>query len=571
MLRLLLVLEVFMQLFVFVVPKLHILGHTTSCQLLYSFNYTLGGGQTDGEGIERPWSMIGGVAASTRVSGPGARSDLLDDHWSFWNWSKLVNLGLTEAQVREKLEAEEELQALTGKLRIHEISPVNFIADLLEIENEQRRIAGLAELKKAKSTTMKINLRRLRRSLNKRIAKIRLLQATYMPAALQQLKEMKLSENILPEDIPLIPPSALTALRRREGGCLEGLAEIEKFMRDAQCRAALVGLRNQLLVKYRLLLYKTNHSRNQTMNTRSRSLVARNESQVLLHSKKYQAAWLALVLLEDGVEGRVGWRRLCKEDIRCLEDSEELVKKHARGEKAEARRARDEAALRQAGITPLNIHRVQNDSDADEEDNINIVSAPPRNQASKKKKMPAHKGSAVQSGESRRVVSWIWTMAGMTGSDAEMEEALRIEWAKAYARVRRWNEEVALLQEEWRRLPQSFAHEEGLWTARAKMIPVGAIPPADAEGLMAYALKHVSMYRNLAGMAEAVRTQPKLKKGTRRPRYQPAPAIDLTAITTDGNDGAVDVDGYIEEDDADGEDGNQSDEELLLTGEIDDW
>ncbi|KAF7291253.1 CxC2 domain-containing protein [Mycena indigotica] len=557
MLCLLLVQEVFMKLFIFVVPKLHILGHTTTCQLLYSLNYTLGGGQTDGEGIERPWSMIGGVAASTRVSGPVFSKRLLtefllDQAERVPIWKAMVHeykadgtkpnpyeskvQGLTEAQAGDVFTK----SAQSTLWWIYSRSKANNVASL-----------GWPNLKKAKSTTMKINLRPLRRALNKRILKVRQLQATYIPAALQKLKELEVAEDLLPEKVPLLPPSALTKMERENGGCLEGLVEIEQGMREAQCWAALVGLRNQLLVKYRLLLYKANHSRNQTMNTRSRSLVARNENKVLFFSQKYQAAWLALVLIAGGIESNVGWRRLRKEDIRCLEDSEELVKKQVRGERAEARRAWDEKEMRGAGIIPLNIHRVQNDKESDEDDEL--------------------VGTAILSGESRRVISWIWTTAGMTGSDIEVEEALQIEWVKAYARVRRWNKEVMLLREEWRRLPESFAHEERVWKKRATSVPVGSIPTADAEGMIVYALKHVDMYYDLARRAEVIRTQPKLGKGVRRPTQREGRPIGLPAESpalSEVED--AEVDGIIERDESDDQ-GNISDEELLLTGKIDDW
>ncbi|KAJ7875562.1 hypothetical protein B0H14DRAFT_2283771, partial [Mycena olivaceomarginata] len=53
-----------------------------------------GSGQTDGEGIERPWANIGGIASSTWIMGPGAQHDTVDDHWGHWNWQKkLINLG----------------------------------------------------------------------------------------------------------------------------------------------------------------------------------------------------------------------------------------------------------------------------------------------------------------------------------------------------------------------------------------------------------------------------------------------------------------------------------------------
>ncbi|KAJ7795108.1 hypothetical protein B0H14DRAFT_2392014 [Mycena olivaceomarginata] len=77
--RLTLILEMFR----FVFPKMHIHSHTLGCQVKFSLNLVPGSGQTDGEGIERPWSNIGAIATSTRVSGPGARHDSLDDHWNF--------------------------------------------------------------------------------------------------------------------------------------------------------------------------------------------------------------------------------------------------------------------------------------------------------------------------------------------------------------------------------------------------------------------------------------------------------------------------------------------------------
>ncbi|KAJ6568320.1 hypothetical protein DFH09DRAFT_917860 [Mycena vulgaris] len=84
--------HIILELFRFVIPKMHIHSHTMICQLLYSLNLIPGSGQTDGEGIERPWATIGGIARATRANGPGACADALDDHWNFWNWQKLIGL-----------------------------------------------------------------------------------------------------------------------------------------------------------------------------------------------------------------------------------------------------------------------------------------------------------------------------------------------------------------------------------------------------------------------------------------------------------------------------------------------
>jgi hypothetical protein len=181
-------------------------------------------------------------------------------------------------------------------------------------------------------------------------------------------------------------------------------------VRDAQCGGALLKLRNQLHTKSRLLTYKKNHARHQGANTRSRTLVARNESKIRLHSEKYQAAWNGIRLLNGGDVSRVGWRQLRKEDIHTMEDPEELSRGEARRRKQAERRKRKLQQLQQEGEILMD-----DDSDPEMEeydDDVDVFS---------------------NTAENRREVLWIWTVAGAAGTDAELEEALRIEWAKAWA------------------------------------------------------------------------------------------------------------------------------------------
>ncbi len=87
-------LHVVSRLMTFVIPKLHIYGHTLGCQVKFNLNYTPGAGRTDAEGIERNWAGSGPIASSTVEMGPGGFVDTLDDHWSHWNWRKLRGLGM---------------------------------------------------------------------------------------------------------------------------------------------------------------------------------------------------------------------------------------------------------------------------------------------------------------------------------------------------------------------------------------------------------------------------------------------------------------------------------------------
>ncbi|KAJ7782301.1 hypothetical protein DFH07DRAFT_764466 [Mycena maculata] len=438
----------------FVIPKMHIHAHTLACQLVFSLNLLLGAAQTDGEGIERPWANIGGVASSTRVMGLGAWHDCLDCHWSWWNWQKFVGIvallrkrhdiavaeqrtqedelarftaeqgekvtawreqtGLNEAQVRLQFNEEEARQAKAGVIPLHNVSPSSFLASGLELEDQQ--------------------------------------QSRTCPGGAEEGSDDQANKLILApcSDVLLFLPSGLSVVERKAPG---------------------------------LLIYKKNHSRHQGATTKSRSLVARNESKIRLHSEKYQAAWAAQVSLAGGEESEVGWRKLKKADIRCMEDAEEVSK--------DAQRKRDRAARRLAARTSM----------ADEWRRTGDQQGP----------------AAGLGAENRRTVSWIWMGAGMTGTDADLEEALRIEWCKTYAQTRCWREQVRLLEEEYRRVLVSYEYEVLRWEARLKSVNVGSTREEViwAEGVMAYGLRQARMYRLLAARGEVTWTEAKLVRGKR--------------------------------------------------------
>ncbi|KAK7064875.1 CxC2 domain-containing protein [Favolaschia claudopus] len=597
-------LHIILLFFAFVIPKMHIHSHILACQLCFSLNLLPGAGQTDGEGIERPWANVGGVASSTREMGPGSRRDCLDDHWAFWNWCKLVGLaallrkrlnnakresaaqteafeafsleqeervqgweekaaayeadpqnaenpyrithpGMTEAQARLKL-AEEEAEAVRkGMPALHDVSPSAFIFEGLELEDEQRRVRVQVELKKSGTTAQKIDVLALRRKLSRGITRFRKLQATYTPGALQALARREAPPDELAEDIPLMLPSALSAAERA-AGCAATVEHVESLARDAQCSESLQRLRNQLHVKSRLFTYKANHARHQGANTRSQTLVARNESKIRLHSEKYQAAWRALGLLANGDLSKVGWRKLKREDVRMMEDPEELTKRQVLRKKQDARRKEklDRIRAEEGALLGEDEGGIEGDGEEDEEMVVN----------------PA---------ENMRQVSWIWTMAQSHGTDAELEDALRIEWTKARARSKRWAEEVDLLEEEYRRLLVSFEYEAKQWEQRAKDIPVGEVEAAFGEGAIAYALKQAAMYRTLAQRATVTMTEVHQGRGRKRTK-QPA-VVDVSGGIrgeSGGEDGGSDGEGGGSDDDGVGN--VPSDEEYFMGGGEDD-
>ncbi|KAJ7719860.1 hypothetical protein B0H14DRAFT_3521129 [Mycena olivaceomarginata] len=211
--------------------------------------------------------------------------------------STIEGLGLTEAQVLLQFEAEEMARVQAGVLSIHTVSPASFVAAGLGVEDEQQRVRVQVQLKKAGTTAQQIDIMALWRGLNRSIQRLRNLQATYTPIAIVALgQRQNVPEDEQPENVPLFLPSALSQAQRS----LESVAHLaatEEKLQDAQCSTALDRLRNQLHVKSRLLTYKALQARHQGANTRSRTLVERNESKIRLHSEKYQMAWEAKLRL----------------------------------------------------------------------------------------------------------------------------------------------------------------------------------------------------------------------------------------------------------------------------------
>lgn len=78
--------------FRFAVPKFHLIGHGTPCQTTFNLALMDGVGMTHGESVETIWSHSTSLATWSRENGPAARHLILDDHWTGWNWSKLVGL-----------------------------------------------------------------------------------------------------------------------------------------------------------------------------------------------------------------------------------------------------------------------------------------------------------------------------------------------------------------------------------------------------------------------------------------------------------------------------------------------
>ncbi|KAJ8494859.1 hypothetical protein ONZ45_g13096 [Pleurotus djamor] len=499
----------------FAVPKLHIHSHTKKCQQVFSLNYLPGVGRTDGEGIERPWANIGAVATSIRVMGPGARVETLNNHWSHWNWQKLKSLGsllskrlkaallekaiqeasfkifsvkqgsrvqewrqmvetfendpskpnpyvvpttsASEYNVRSQHVCEAADAAARHSAQPHGSSPSKFIALGLDIINKQDHIKSLA--KKSSGINTDASLGELRTQLAESLTRFHALQAFFLPSAPLPIAP---SHNIQAESVPVILPSSLSTADR--SGCRNDLIDIERSLCETLCQSSLDELRNQLVIKARLLSYKDRHARHQGPNTRTRAIIDRTQSKIKHQTSLFRASWLALKALADGDTSKLKWPELTDGAIRCLTDPD-------------VRDPHQVRAARQGERGRADVITVGG-TEEDEEDNEPL--------------------RAIVAKEGYRLVSWIWQDA--VGSC--VDDVLRTEWAKAWARARRWNEEVLLLKEEMRRTIITLRHQAAAWKGR---VSCSHQPRFDyTSGLKAYAFRQASLRHDLASKFETM-------------------------------------------------------------------
>lgn len=377
-----------------------------------------------------------------------------------------------EHNLRTELAEEEATAELNGATPIHEVSPSSFIASILELEDQQcvplltinfptlttrRRQVTVQAMCVAKSSSpqARTSLIERRTRLQRGIASLRGLQSTYTNMALLELRKTATDVPIdtskaLVELVPLLPPTALAALGYNVS---PDLLQMEIRFREAQLLSSLHDLRNQLFVKSRLLTQKNLHARHQGPATRARFLLERNDLKIQQYAEKYRAARAALKEGYGNQESLVLFQKLADSDIRCLADDESTAG------------ARIQGLLGPAHVIPTPI---------------------------------TTGGSAT--------ISWIWM--GVDTTDTEtlgvaIAEAVRVEFCKAWARERRWNEEKQLVREEMRRTLVTFRWEAERWEAG---VGDGAGP--EVEGRNAYAYRQAYIRRAMAAAFETLWATP---------------------------------------------------------------
>lgn len=166
--------------------------------------------------------------------------------------------------------------------------------------------------------------------------------------------------------------------------------------------------------------------------------------------------------------------------------------------------------------------------------------------------------------------SWIWLAPGAnataTDADSPFRDSVRVQWARAYARVERWDEEFELVCEEMRRVLAFFKWKSKRWLDQSNRRQ--NVHRRLESGLRAYAARQSAMYLKLASSfarqwflrLKQLQTVPSwlsehedLVKGGNKTDATPDASESVRLLTTTNNEyrskGVVDEAGEVEDED----------------------
>ncbi|KAJ7659782.1 hypothetical protein DFH06DRAFT_1326803 [Mycena polygramma] len=366
----------------FALPVRHAVAHKMSCQTQNLLSYAVGVGQTDGEGIERTWSILNPLGFATKEMGDGAWHDAIENKVDHINYEKNVRQGKVESAVMRELKEAEALDAAEGRAPLTEgrSTASAFIKAGLQLEESQCRIQ--AEVKGVTLVTADCSsqIQELRLSFHKKLRMFERLQGVYMPgvAALRENAEERRDPDMPPpkaEDIKLWLPSDLSAAERRTV-CARGVAESEAKLRHGQRMDALDNVRSRLHTQKHLITWWNSNSVGQRAATRSASLIGRVGDRLAWVAEKYRRARMALITLK-GEGFAPHFKELKPRDMNVNAEEES-----------------DTLSRKKLGCLGSRTHtRIE----------------------------PTHASKTC----------WIWTVGGGPGEDeGQLHESVRVEWSK---------------------------------------------------------------------------------------------------------------------------------------------
>ncbi|KAJ6513594.1 hypothetical protein C8R47DRAFT_1286276 [Mycena vitilis] len=495
-------------------PVWHASSHNDDCKNKNSLSFKPGVGKSDGEGVERTWSVLNPSAFSTKDAGIGLRADVLegkiDNHNYLKNvgqgdalqrklvvaiverdrqiaafkevnktlsrevkkeWEDMIDAWLeddtktnpyilklkdcpTEAEVRVEVRKDEAALNATGSAPLNGRSATAFLTAGIQIEDTQRRI--IAELRGTVlvAADRENKIGEWRHTLLNKIGRFRRLQKIYMPGVALSIADAEAARDT---DATPPKPENVTLFMPSE------LAAHDVNKALAACVPGLLDMEAKLRVA---------QCENCLVSLRSR-----------LHGKRFLIGFR-----NENVTGQIQSTKAATLIGQVGERVEGYAKRYRKGHAALLSLKGQAACPHLRELKPDDVRLDGDDGESDA--------------ASRKKLAMIGMGRGARAprnapGTSKRTMSWIWTAPGaLEKEEHRLHDSIRVEWARARARKIRWTEEVMLLREEMRRVLRYLDWQSNWWRERAALRDDWSA--AIAAGARAYAMKQAAWHDELA-------------------------------------------------------------------------
>ncbi|KAL0568106.1 hypothetical protein V5O48_013884 [Marasmius crinis-equi] len=538
------------------IGKLHEPGHEQKDHEEFSLNLIKGAGFTDGKSNERIWGPHNFLGNATKTMGPGARQDLLESQFDFWNWLKYHAMGHT--LFRHWRAAVEDLRKLlTAHEDLSENIPQPLVVQWEQLLNKwedlpfpkaqpDRREANPFRIRE-QSLSQDQALRELAaedeaRERSSKVSYHSMSAAAFVAASFEVIKaQERVKEKIEQQkrEPTLKQSNKLTeerrAIKRRFHSMAEVRAiylpglprylrmhELEDDMEDAAAEDITVWLLSGLeasevaavctpeviAAECKLQFARANDALDgvrHTLRVKSRMLLFKNSnvcgqrdsgrSQEVINRITRRVKRFA----EQYRTARMAYYRVVREGS-GLGELPELAQSDIRAltDPARLKRGPGRRGTREDDLE----YDVVEDREHEEEE-LDLVPADTQEWEYRTKH---------GTGETRKVNSWIWGSSAQgvrkvsleDGAD-EDNELVRAEWCRSEARVRRAREEIALLKEEMRRTLEYLTWAGKRWESLMERVDPKDVDVGVKEGCRAYAREQSELQARLQDSFSSMR------------------------------------------------------------------
>ncbi|KAJ7121758.1 hypothetical protein C8R43DRAFT_1136439 [Mycena crocata] len=460
----------------FKVPNFHLPPHKPACHSPFSFHWMWGAGRTHGETVEQNWEFTNGAAASTKMMGVGARHSTLEDLFGFHNWRRLVAwrrifVSRMAENVKEGQVHRDAFEAFDAALRDQDAEMVNKWQRWVEdwesrqhTDNAESPFEVAQKVMSMKDIRVKLAKEELILNGDGGLVEREDTPSTFLLMGLeieesQRHLAIDVKAQTTPTDLQAVDfLKRRTTITRRIRAFRKlqrtYMPNVRRFLTQGQ-RALWDGEADREAETMRLFLPSDIGDKKMRAKGCAEGL-ADCEAQL-----REAEAREALVKLREGLS------------IRTMTNRNALYRLQGHGpweRELQVLEEKDVRALNERALTEEETAQRQAVHDLRDVEEGGFASY-----------------GVVALGESRQTLSWIW-YSGCKDKPTEKEliEALRVEWCKAYARMRRWHEDVVLTEEEMHRTLEYGHWAAAEWLSREELRD-GAVDAVLQEGLVAYA------------------------------------------------------------------------------------